>query len=775
MTINKKGLFVFIVILFKILQPISAFAQEEKRILMLSSGAKHGFYYRSAVDIIGICEKVFDSVEIVNMITTGSLKNLDHLKDGIADFAILQRDVALRYYYHPQTPFRNFEVVMPLFPEALQIFINGKPGIIEFSDFKKRIESGEIKRFSIGEPESVSNKTVRLILSLFGVDNDNDFFDERPFSDSLEDFKVERVFALGLMIGYPLPQFLSTKNDKIGLVSFAEPELQHILSHIGHLDKIKFPGNIYPFLSDSQIINCVGTWAFLVSKTGVIGSITVKKNETFVGKIVSEILKSKNNTPLYRTYGKGGEFESRISGGNHIVEPKSKNYLYFFRGLPIVEELESCFPGTSFPAHIYLLLVFAFTILILFFYRYHQKIDYYRYWVRYKHFFYSGIFLIVSFFILSQVIIIMENNFFRNFSVKSAIVHLSIVDVQIWLFTFVLTGFNNAIFPLSFGGRIAASIAAYIGWFAAILSIVTEFIFNYNKKKRKSGMKKQKHTDHIVICGWNESVPRFIKKSISGLQTSFVNRKKKLVVISPKIKDYLEHDLTLQNFHNRNELEIINGEPRNLKSLEFSNIVYAKTVVLLADDLTIEADERTLLRALAISKYTRQVTHRNIDSIYIIAEINHPEFRESLLEADVNEVICSSEMTENLVIESMFNHGVANVINNLLSYNERNEIYIIDIKECPFLADKHFDGLLVFLRKYGMQLLGIKINFFDKQGLQIIDRKEIEKRLKAIGLLKEDIINPVCDEENHYKTSIHDHLLVLALDENVIKQFKKNH
>lgn len=286
-------------------------------------------------------------------------------------------------------------------------------------------------------------------------------------------------------------------------------------------------------------------------------------------------------------------------------------------------------------------------------------------------------------------------------------------------------------------------------------------------------MKKLTCEGHLCICGFNTSVKYLIKNSITALKSSFLNNRRKVIVISPKFKEYFEKDAELKRYHDCNELEYIDGEARDVQSLELANLLFAKTVILLSDDGTIEADERTLLRALAISKYAKEHASKSREPVYIIAEINRNEFKSSLLEADVNEVICSSNITENLIIHSMLNHGVANVFSNLLIYNESNEVYIIDIQDYPSLKGKTFDELLFYLRPSGIQLIAIQVVFFDRNNLEIIDKKEIEERLKANGLKVEYIINPTIIDELQYRTSATDHLLVFALDEKSLKRLKE--
>lgn len=121
----------------------------------------------------------------------------------------------------------------------------------------------------------------------------------------------------------------------------------------------------------------------------------------------------------------------------------------------------------------------------------------------------------------------------------------------------------------------------------------------------------------------------------------------------------------------------------------------------------------------------------------------------------------------------MYNHGVASLINSVIFFNEGNEFYVIDIKDHPVLVGKTFDELMVVLRRVKIQLIGIKICFYDPNEQLIIDRKEIEKRLKERALTKKYIINPVENEEVCYKISINDQLLVFALDEKMIKCIDK--
>jgi TRAP transporter TAXI family solute receptor len=750
--------------------PIFSESEKIKGKIVFASGSPYGFYYRTAEDIIDYLNGTFQDTEIIHIMTNGSSENIELLRDGLADITILQRDVAIETYYHKLKPFKNFEIILPLFPEALQIFVNDKENIISFSEFIQYIHRKELNNLAIGSPRSVGNIMIRKILNMFGVSNTEHFYDERPFSESIPDFKSGKISALAVIAGFPLPQFSADIENEIGIVSIDESDINHIFSHLNNLDKISFPASIYPFVSKSDAVQSVGTWAFIVARTGALNKTLLTNEAVFIKVLLDQLSTSRGNTPFCRTYARGGVFECINEKDKSYIKPKFKNYSHFFRGLPLNDGLESYFIAPVWSKLWYGILIILGAVVVVLIFKFAPRIDFLKLWKRYKHFFYSFIFLILSFFLISRIIFYVEQRFYANFSVRGPILDLSLMDIYVWLFIFIVTGFNNNIFPLSLSGKILATSTTYVVWLAAIFSIVREFIFNYNKRKRRSGMKKVKHTNHIVICGWNESVPHFLKSSFSALISSFLSKRRKIVIISPKVKDLLLKDEQFKDLHDRQDLDFVDGEVRDVKSLELANIIAAKTVVLLADDRTFEADERTLLRALSISKYVKKILGMSLDHIYIIAEINHPEFKESLLEADVNEVICSPKIIESLVIQSMLNHGISHVIDCVLFYNEDNEFYIIEVGNHPSLVDKPFDELLIHLRTYGVLLIGIKIIFIDDLDEPIIDKDEIKRKLSSKGLKREIIINPTIRKEKEYRTSSNDNLIVFALDETTISK-----
>jgi hypothetical protein len=231
-------------------------------------------------------------------------------------------------------------------------------------------------------------------------------------------------------------------------------------------------------------------------------------------------------------------------------------------------------------------------------------------------------------------------------------------------------------------------------------------------------------------------------------------------------------------------------------TLNRANIHKAKTVVLLAEDSSQKADEKTLLRALAITRFCRQkaidkektvakdtspvktyeVGHY-IDEIYIIAEINDLQFKNDLMDADVNEVIVSAIYAKGVVTQSILNHGISKVVDELLQFNEYNEFYVVDLalQRNAHLRDKTYDELLLPLRKEKILLIAIKVVYRNREDdKEIIDENEIAKLLHQEGLKRQIIVNPITDEEIARKTDGDDQLIVFSTDRKaLIKQLQE--
>jgi len=409
-----------------------------------------------------------------------------------------------------------------------------------------------------------------------------------------------------------------------------------------------------------------------------------------------------------------------------------------------------------------------------------------------KHIIIGVLSLVLLYFLSVRILYWAEQNFYHDVGIKSQLLNLSYKELNIWLLIRNLTRNENGIFPISTIGKLALSFNAYIIWVGTILIALTEYINYQVIKKRKRGLMDIKFKNHIVIVGWNETTCNLVKDIVLTAK-QYNGRSSKIVCVVPSPEEIIEKDKKIKELHALKKIYFVQGESRDTAILEKTNVHNADSVILLAEDNSKTSDEHTLLRALAISKFCRAKALLNgkaknvdvkyklyetsayIDSIYIIAEISDPSFRRHLLESDVNEVVITSAYGKSIITQSMFNHGVSKVLDELLQYNEFNEFYIVDLSDPKHehLRNKTFDELLLPLRKQKILLIAIKIIYHDSHNNIIIDSNEIKNRMMEEGLEREVIINPIAENETLRRTDADDHLIVFATSrKNLEKQLQ---
>lgn len=150
--------------------------------------------------------------------------------------------------------------------------------------------------------------------------------------------------------------------------------------------------------------------------------------------------------------------------------------------------------------------------------------------------------------------------------------------------------------------------------------------------------------------------------------------------------------------------------------------------------------------------------------------MNDEGLRETLLDADVNEVVCAPDLTENVLIQSTFNHGLSEILHSLLSYNTANEFYLIDVEDYPAMVGLTFDEALHDLRNRQILLVAIKVVYRSESGRELIDKRALEVRLRAHGLTRQILTNPIFEGEERHRIRKEDPLFVLARDEHEIRK-----
>ena len=345
-----------------------------------------------------------------------------------------------------------------------------------------------------------------------------------------------------------------------------------------------------------------------------------------------------------------------------------------------------------------------------------------------------------------------RNNVISIFDNKSFIQNL------LWMFVFGSSGYSDNLFPNSQLGKFLVTLIPLIG-LGGFITMVGFFTSDHIKSKilQAKGMKTTMIKNHVLLCGWNENVPFLV----STMVNTYLTHRKPIVILANA-----PEEMPLEKFGIKSDLvTYIKGDATSRADLDRANFKDADIAVIIADQDSLDPDSRNILKALTIEQYCKELKQKgerkDRDNIYTIVEIGDAANAQLAYDAFVDEVISLGHIKSKILIQSVLNPGVSKFLNEILTYNELNEIYSIKISNRSKLVNQSFDELLLLLRKHKILLLSISIGNHKS-------KCEVDKAMKEYGLSRSVLTNPFEGKEINYKTNPGDVLIVLAQKEKMI-------
>jgi voltage-gated potassium channel len=175
---------------------------------------------------------------------------------------------------------------------------------------------------------------------------------------------------------------------------------------------------------------------------------------------------------------------------------------------------------------------------------------------------------------------------------------------------------------------------------------------------RGAGMGTYKGSDHLLICGWSPKGAEIIRE----LRAKEVEDARDIVILV---------DTDTVPFEGEG-ITFIRGNTSNDADLQRAGIERVSTVIVLADHTNAsgEADDldaRSLLTTLAVESM-------NPDA-YTCVEVVKSENRQHFERTRADELVVSAELTGALLAASARTHGLTEVIADLLTHPEGQELY----------------------------------------------------------------------------------------------------
>ena len=225
-----------------------------------------------------------------------------------------------------------------------------------------------------------------------------------------------------------------------------------------------------------------------------------------------------------------------------------------------------------------------------------------------------------------------------------------------WAVTTVI-GSGDASYVSSPGGYVVGWLLAFFGvaMVAAMTGAIVGFVIDYLLKEGQ-GMGAAGYTDHIVVCGWNETARDLIEELKGDEFTT------KVVVL---------HDA--ERNPAGDGVYFVRGDITSTDDLERCGIREATSAIVFPADRSNEADMRSILAVMAIESIAPQVR--------TVVEANNPMHVPHFRRADADEILVTSQLASRLLARSALYPGLSELVTDIVSGGEGSELYRVALPD----------------------------------------------------------------------------------------------
>ena len=214
-----------------------------KTFINIGTGGTAGTYYPIGGAIAEILNNNIEGMNASAQSTGATVANINMLKDGSVDMAIVQNDIT--YYAVNGTEMfkdkkvENLKGIASLYPETCQFVTLDSSGIKTIADLKD-------KRVAVGAAGSGAEANARQILAAYGITYDDIDVQYLSFGEGASALKDGNVDAAFLTAGFPTAavQDISSQN-KIRLLPVDPAKADELIAKYPFYTKTTIPAGTY--------------------------------------------------------------------------------------------------------------------------------------------------------------------------------------------------------------------------------------------------------------------------------------------------------------------------------------------------------------------------------------------------------------------------------------------------------------------------------------------------------------------------------------------------
>lgn len=217
---------------------------EQKKFLNIATGGTAGTYYPIGGAMAEILNKDIPGMNASAQSTGATVANINMLKDGSVDLAIVQNDIT--YYAVNGTEMfegkkvNNLKGIASLYPETCQIVTMDNSGIKSIADLKG-------KRVAVGAAGSGVEANARQIMEAYGITYDDIEVQYLSFGEASSALKDGNVDAAFITAGFPTAAIQDiTSQNKIRLLSVDDAHADQLIAKYPFYTKTTIPAGTYP-------------------------------------------------------------------------------------------------------------------------------------------------------------------------------------------------------------------------------------------------------------------------------------------------------------------------------------------------------------------------------------------------------------------------------------------------------------------------------------------------------------------------------------------------